>query len=73
MNEENSIQFIQHDPPKPTGTPVTDHKTAGPLTKMVSKMLTPKLKMPRGKGIQSNQNVKIGHKKSKHPNPITYW
>ncbi len=66
--------FPSYEPPKPLGTPILDHKTSGPLTKMVSKMLAPKFKMPRGKGIQSDQNVHVKHgKHKKHPNPVAYY
>jgi hypothetical protein len=73
MNSVNEQpQFPAYEPPKPA--PILDHKTAGPLTKMVSKMLIPKLKMPRGKGVQSDQNVHVKHGKAKkHPNPVTYY
>ncbi len=60
-------QFPNYPPP---GPPVADSKQSGPLTKMLTKMIAPKLKSrlmgkPRAKGLQSNQNVKIGHKKVK--------
>lgn len=57
-------EFPQYDPP--SGVPVADHKQAGPLTKMVSRMLKPKFKLPRGKGIQSDQSVHVKHKKVKY-------
>jgi len=70
--EEQPPQFPSY--PKPLGVPTTDHKTAAPMVKMLNKMLTPKLKAPRGKGIQSDQSVHVKHGKTKkHPNPVTYY
>ena len=42
------------------------HKDAGPLTKMIGKMISPKLKtklLGRAKGVKADQNVHIKHKK----------
>lgn len=36
---------------------------AKPIVRMLNKMLKPKFKMPRGKGVQSDQNVHVKHKK----------
>ena len=74
VNEPSDKQptFPLYEPPKPPA--ILDHKTAGPLTKMVSKMLTPKLRAPRGKGLQSDQLVHVKHGKTKkHPNPVQYY
>jgi hypothetical protein len=50
---------------QPPGVPVADHKQASPLTKMVNRLLKPKMKlrMPRGKGLQSDQSVHVKHGK----------
>jgi hypothetical protein len=50
---------------QPPGLPVAEHKQASPLTKMVNRMLKPKMRLPRGKGIQSDQSVHMKHKKVK--------
>lgn len=61
MSEENP-QFpnYQNSP----GIPVASRDQAKPLQKMVSRMFKPKVKVPK-KGLQSNQNVRINHKKVK--------
>ena len=75
MNDSNEQQQNQTpvfpEYPRPSGTPIADSKQSGVLAKRISKML-PKMKMPR-RGIQSDQNVHVGHKKKTHPNPIHYW
>ena len=43
------------------------------MIKMVSRMLKPKMHAPRTKGIQSNQSVKVGHRKTKNQSNIKYW
>lgn len=53
---------------QPPGIPLATTDDAKPMVRMINKMLRPKFKMGRTKGIQSNQNVKIGHKKK-----VTYW
>lgn len=60
--------------PKPQGIPTADHKTGAPIVRMLNKMLKPNIKAPRGKGLQSDQNVHVKHgKHKKHPNPVTYY
>lgn len=52
--------------PNPNAIPVADKKQAGPMTKMIGKMIGPKLKtrlLGRAKGIKSDQGVHIKHKK----------
>ena len=70
--------FPVYDTPQTTlvtpakGPPHADSKQSGVLAKRISKMM-PKTKMPRMKGVMSDQNVHVGHKNKKHPNPVTYW
>ena len=62
MSEEE-VQFPKYDPP---GIPIADKKQAGPLTKMMNKMLPKRIKprlLGRAKGLQSDQNVHIKQKK----------
>ncbi len=54
------------------GPPHADSKQSGVLAKRISKLM-PKTKMPRMKGVMSDQNVHVGHKNKKHPNPIPYY
>lgn len=56
--EENPDKTPQYQPP---GLTYVDSKDAKGMVRMINKMLGPKLRLPR-KGLQSNQNVKIGHK-----------
>jgi len=58
----DDLQFPQYPPS--SGIPVADKKQAGPLQKIIGKMFKPKTRS-RGKGLHSNQNVKINHKKVK--------
>ena len=51
--------------PNPTGVPYADPKDAKGMVRMINKMLKPKFKMPRGKGIQSDQSVHVKHGKNK--------
>ena len=51
--------------PPPTGIPLASTDDAKPMVRMINKMLRPKLKMPRGKGLQSDQQVHVKHKKVK--------
>lgn len=62
MTDENPPEFPQYPPPQ--GLQVADRKQAGPLHKMISKMIRPKIRASK-KGLQSNQSVKINHKKVK--------
>ena len=65
MNEETDKTPVY----PPPGPPVADHKQAAPLTKMVNRMLKPKMRMPKIKGLQSDQSVHVKHGKKK----VTYW
>lgn len=62
---EEEVQFPHYQPP---GTPVATKKEAGPLMKMMTRMLPKKIK-PRlmgrvhPKGLQSDQSVHVKHKK----------
>lgn len=59
MNETDKTPVYQ----PPTGIPIADPDDAKPMVRMINKMLRPKLKMPRGKGIQSDQTVHVKHGK----------
>lgn len=61
MNDE-APQFPQYQPP--VGIPRADRKQSAPLQKLISRMFKGKVRSPR-KGLQSNQNVHINHKKVK--------
>lgn len=64
MNEDQPPQLPQYQPP--TGPPVADSKQAGPLTRMIGKMIPNKIKprmIGRSKGLKADQNVHIKHKK----------
>lgn len=50
---------------QPPGIPHLDPKDAKGLMRMLNKGLKPKLKMPRGRGIQSDQSVHVKHGKGK--------
>ncbi len=54
--------FPQYQPPQ---TPAATTDQAKPIVRMINKLMQPKLKNPRGKGVQSDQNVHIKHKKVK--------
>lgn len=54
--------FPQYQPP---GIPVANSDDAKPIVRMLNKMLKPKFKMPRGRGIQSDQTVHVKHGKNK--------
>ena len=60
MNDD-APNFPQYQPP---GIPVADRKQSAPLQKLISRMFKPKMRSPK-KGLHSNQNVKINHKKVK--------
>ena len=66
MTDEQPIQFPQYEPPK--GIQVADRKQQGPLVKLMTRMLPkrikPKLLGRTRKGIQSDQNVHVKHKKN---------
>lgn len=50
--------------PPPGGLQIATRKQAAPLQKMIGKMFKGKVRSPK-KGLQSNQNVHINHKKVK--------
>lgn len=43
---------------------MASRQQAGPLQKIIGRMFKPKMRS-KGKGLQSNQNVKINHRKVK--------
>jgi hypothetical protein len=61
MSDE-APQFPQYPPP--AGIPIADRKQAAPLQKIINRMFRGKVRSPR-KGLHSNQNVHINHKKVK--------
>lgn len=66
MNEEQPVQL-----PHYVGTYHADRKEAAPLNKLIGKMIAPKLKpklLGRAKGVKSDQNVHIKHKKK-----VVFW
>lgn len=66
MNENNPPSPVFPQYPNPNGLQIADKKQAGPLNKMISRMLPKKLsRAPKSKGIHTNQSVKINHKKIK--------
>ncbi len=73
MSEENPPELPHY--PNPSGLQTATRKDAGPLTKILGKMLTPKMRAPRGRGIQAPQSVKFSHGKHKPKSmkPVSYW
>jgi hypothetical protein len=64
MTSDVTPQFPQYPAPEGPGPTVADRKQAGPLNKLIGKMLPKRaLPRPRGKRIQSDQNVHIKHAK----------
>jgi hypothetical protein len=66
VNDDDVPQFPQYDPP--TGIPVASRKQAAPLQKIIGRMFKGRARTTRStgkKGLQSNQNVHINHKKVK--------
>jgi len=61
MSEETD-RTPQYQPP---GIPAMNPRDQKGLVQMINKMLKPKFKMPRGKGVQSDQNVHVKHKGKK--------
>jgi hypothetical protein len=59
MNETTD-KTPTYQPPAP---PLATSDQAKPIVRMLNKMLRPKFKMPRGKGVQSDQQVHVKHKK----------
>lgn len=60
-----SDNFPVYQPPQPPGMPVADSDQAKPMVRAINKLLKPKLKMPKGRGVQSDQSVHVKHKKVK--------
>lgn len=58
-----SDNFPQYQPPQ--GIPHADPDDQKPIVRMINKMLKPKLKAPRGRGVQSDQSVHVKHKGKK--------
>lgn len=64
MNGTNNPQFPQYTPPPQQGIQVAHPKQGSPLNKLIGRMLPKRFKGPsKGKGIHTNQSVKIKHKK----------
>lgn len=62
QQEEKPLQFPNY------GTPVATKKDAGPLIKMMTRMMPKRVKprlMGKAKGLQSDQNVHVKHGKRK--------
>jgi hypothetical protein len=62
--EDKPVQFPQYQPP--TGPQLADRKQQAPLVKLMTRMLPKKIKprlLGKPKGIQSDQNVHVKHKK----------
>lgn len=61
--------------PLPAYTPVASVNQAKPMIRVMSQML--KTKLPRlfraRKGIESNQKVKVSHRKKKEQPQTKYW
>jgi hypothetical protein len=73
MTDDAPPELPQYQPPP--GLQTASRKDAGHLTKIIGKMLSPKIRAPRVKGIQAPQSVKFSHgkHKTKSMKPVNYW
>ena len=62
MSDESTDKTPVYQPP---GIPRMNPDDQKGIVRMINKMLKPKFKMPRGKGIQSDQSVHVKHKGKK--------